>query len=95
MVASFIAALALVAVVASAVNEAPNGLAQASAETAKVGAKATKPERETLAATILTTALHSSPEKLMNVLSTWRDHQISNLDPFNGKQVTPKFVKKH
>ena len=87
LVAGFIAAIALVAVVGTAVNSNPSTLVQASAKTGNVGIKATKPDSETLAATILTSALHSTPEKLMNVLRTWRDHQISNLDPFGGNQV--------
>ncbi len=47
------------------------------------GAKAS----ETLAATILTSVLHSSPKKLMQILRTWKDNQISNLDSFDSKQV--------
>ena len=42
---------------------------------------------ETLAANILTSVLHSSPQKLMHILRTWKDNQIANFDSFDSKQV--------
>ena len=85
LVGGFIVLVALVGFAAITVNKDssnPAILAEKTATTSK-NTKAT----ETLAATILTSVLHSSPQKLMKILRTWKDNQISNLDSFDSKQV--------
>ena len=85
LVGGFIVLIVMVGFAATTFNE---GNTKAAILAAKTGAtsKNTKAS-ETLAATILTSVLHSSPQKLMKILRTWKDNQISNLDSFDSKQV--------
>ena len=79
LVAGLIAVVVVVGCVSAAVKQQSDGIDLLGD---KVGS-----EKETLAATILTSAMHSTPEKMMHILRTWRDHQISNLDPFESSKV--------
>jgi hypothetical protein len=82
LVAGSIVLVALVGFAATTFNSKSVMLDAKNAATLK-GAKAS----DTLAATILTSVLHSSPKKLMQILRTWKDNQISNLDSFDSKQM--------
>jgi hypothetical protein len=84
-VAGFIGMVALIAFIGTVMNSKPHSLAQSAAKAASE--KAHQAMKETLAVKILTSAVHSTPEQLRSVLRKWRDNQISNLDPFGGKQA--------
>ena len=88
MVAGIISIIALVAFVASASDE-HSGEADLLVKSQK-GLQASKADKDTLAATLLMSVLHSTPENSKRILRTWRDHQIAHLDSFGSTQVAPK-----
>ncbi len=79
MVSGFIALVVLIAFAGTAADEESSHNELLAKSSANAG--------ETLAATILSSAVHSSPKKLMHILRTWRDNQIANLDSYGGNQV--------
>jgi len=85
MVAGIISIIALVAFVASASDE-HSGEADLLVKSQK-GLQASKADKDTLAATLLMSVLHSTPENSKRILRTWRDHQIAHLDSFGSTQM--------
>ncbi len=85
LVGGFLVLVVLVGFTATTFNEGTPKAAMLAAK-AVATSKSAK-DSETLAATILTSVLHSSPQKLMHILRTWKDNQIANLDSFDSKQV--------
>jgi hypothetical protein len=79
LVGGFIALVVLVGFAGTAVNEESSKNELLAKSSANAG--------ETLAATILSSAVHASPKKLMHILRTWRDNQIANLDSYGSNQV--------